>query len=86
MALQPYEIVVRGNAGVGVRAAFRDCDITVVGDRTRLVTGLLDQAGLFGALDHMRGLGLEVLEVRRVEPEGEEPTDTRSTDEEASRR
>ena len=69
MVLQLYEIVVRGNAGPGVRAAFRDFDITVEGDCTRLQSELVDQAALFGALDRMRGLGLEVLEVRRIDAE-----------------
>jgi hypothetical protein len=66
MASERYEIVVYGNAGVGVRNAFRDFDITVEDHCTRLQTELADQAALFGALERVRGLGLEVLEVRRI--------------------
>ena len=67
MALQLYQIVVRGSAGPGVQNAFRDFDITVDHDSTRLQAQLMDQAALFGALDRVHALGLEVLEVRRVD-------------------
>jgi hypothetical protein len=66
MALQLYEIVVRGSAGPGVHNAFRNFDITVDDDCTRLRTELMDQAALFSALDRVHALGLEVLEVRRI--------------------
>ena len=66
MAFVRYEIVVRGIAGAGVRAAFADFDLAVAGSCTHLQADLPDQAALFGALDRLRNLGMEIVALRQV--------------------
>ena len=62
-----YEIVVFGAAGAGVQAAFDEFEVDVGNSCTRLRTLFVDQAALFGALDRVRNLGLELVEVRRLD-------------------
>lgn len=63
-----YEIVATGTDSVMVRAAFADFDVSTLGDhRVRLVGELNDQASLHGALHRLQNLGLEILDVHRLE-------------------
>jgi signal recognition particle subunit SEC65 len=70
-----YEITLRGSAGPGTVTAFSDLDVEVRGGRTVLRGWLVDQAALHGILERARRLGLELLEVRRVEQPGREDDD-----------
>jgi hypothetical protein len=70
-----YEITLRGGAGPGTVTAFSDLDVEVRGGRTVLRGWLADQAALHGILERARRLGLELLEVRRVEPPDREDGD-----------
>jgi len=70
-----YEITLRGSAGPGTVTAFSDLDVEVRGGRTVLRGWLADQAALHGILERARRLGLELLEVRRVELPGPEDGD-----------
>lgn len=60
------EITIRGAAGATVRAAFEEFEFEVSrsGRRTRLRADLPDQAALYGVLERMRDLGVEIIEVR----------------------
>ena len=58
-----YVITVRGVAGPWVRAAFADVAMSAVGDTTVLRRDGTDQAALYGLLNRIQDLGLELLDV-----------------------
>ena len=62
-----YQIRVGGRLGRTMRAAFPDLRAEAHGDDTLLTGTLPDQAALHGALARIEALGLELLEVRRLE-------------------
>jgi hypothetical protein len=68
---QTYEITFAGQAGAGLRAEFDDCEVTVGPDTTTLRAGLPDQAALVGLVMRIAGLGLEVVLLRLVPPDGD---------------
>ena len=70
MAIRTYEITFAGQAVPAVVNAFEDFDVTVDKTSTTLRGERVDQAALHGAIDRVRALGLELLQVRAVE----EPT------------
>jgi hypothetical protein len=65
-----YEIRVNGVLGSGWSAWFDDLQITS-DDRgqTTIAGPIADQAALHGLLAKIRDLGLELLEVRRTDPD-----------------
>jgi hypothetical protein len=63
-----YEVTFTGQAGRALRAEFDDCDVTVGPRTTTLHAELPDQAALTGLVLRITGLGLEVIDVRRVDP------------------
>ena len=63
-----YEITFTGQAGSALRAEFDDCEVTTGQGTTILRAELLDQAALTGLVQRISGLGLEVIDVRRVDP------------------
>lgn len=60
-----FVVTVRGRVGPSVRAAFDDMEVTSVGDATVLRGARGDQAGLYGLLQRVQDVGLEVIEVHR---------------------
>lgn len=62
-----YEIRVRGQLGGMLLAAFPDLRAQAHGTETVLTGPLTDQAALYGLLARIEALGLELLEVRRVD-------------------
>lgn len=62
-----YQILVRGRIGRTMRAAFPDLRAEAQGEDTMLSGTLPDQAALHGVLAQIEALGLELLEVRRLE-------------------
>jgi hypothetical protein len=62
-----YQIRVRGRLGRTMRTAFPDLHAETQGEDTLLAGALPDQAALHGVLVRIEALGLELLEVRRVE-------------------
>lgn len=58
-------ITVRGDLGRASRQAFEDFEIEFDGVSTSL-TADLDQAALFGALNRIQSLGLELVELERI--------------------
>lgn len=63
-----YEIVSTGTDSAMVRAVFVDFDVSSLGEqRLRMVADLEDQASLHGALHRLQDLGLEILDVHRLE-------------------
>ena len=65
---QQYEISVRGHLGETMRSAFPALRAQPRGPDTVLIGALPDQAALHGVLAEIDALGLELLEVRRVNP------------------
>ena len=63
------EVTLRGEAGPAVRAALAPFRVDV-GDGQTIVHGdVADQAALFGLLDRLRDLGIEIAEVRFPDPD-----------------
>jgi hypothetical protein len=62
-----YQVRVRGQLGKTLLAAFPELRAQVRGAETLLAGQLPDQAALFGVLERIEALGLELLEVLRTE-------------------
>jgi hypothetical protein len=62
-----YQIRVRARLGRTMRAAFPGLHAAAQGEDTLLTGALPDQAALHGVLGRIEALGLELLEVRRLE-------------------
>jgi hypothetical protein len=60
-----YRITISGDLGETGREAFSDFSIEFNGAWT-VLTGDLDQAGLYGALNRIQSLGLELVELSRL--------------------
>ena len=67
-----YEIRIRGRLGEKVAKRFEGFDMKVEPVETVLRGPVQDQAALHGVLERIESLGLELLEVRRVEDAGPE--------------
>ena len=64
-----YEITFAGRAGKTLRAAFEDCTVIVGPGTTILRAQLPDQAALWGLLQRISGLGLELVGLHLVVPD-----------------
>jgi hypothetical protein len=64
-----YEITFTGRAGNLLRAEFDDCTVIVGPSTTTLGAQLPDQAALWGLVQRIIGLGLEVVDLHLVVPE-----------------
>jgi hypothetical protein len=66
--MQPthYEITVRGRLSATLAAAFDGLCAQRLATQTVLYGEVADQAALFGLLERVQSLGLELVEVRRV--------------------
>ena len=62
-----YQFRVRGRLSEMLLAAFPELRAQELGSETLLAGQLPDQAALFGVLDRIEALGLELLEVLRTE-------------------
>ena len=65
-----FEVTVRGTTGPVVEAALVDVEITIVGETTVVRDREADQEALFGLLQRLQDLGLEILDVRHL---GDDP-------------
>lgn len=63
-----FEIRVRGTLGEGLRSAFTELTVTLRPAETVMYGGGIDQSALYGILDRIQALGLELLEVRGLPP------------------
>ena len=64
-----YQVRVRGRLSTTLLGAFPELRAQVRGAETLLGGQMPDQAALFGVLDRVEALGLELLEVLRTEDE-----------------
>jgi hypothetical protein len=62
------EIRLKGRAGRTIATAFDDFEISTGTSDTLLRGDLADQAALYGVLDRIQRLGLELLDVHVAEP------------------
>jgi hypothetical protein len=70
-----YEIRIKGRIGVGVASSFEAFDAEVEPAVTILRGPIRDQADLHALLEQIEGLGLELVEVKRL---GDERDSVRS--------
>ncbi len=71
VATQPgcqYIIRIKGRLGVTALSAFPTMGSEVRGGETVLTGSLQDRSALYGVIAQIENLGLELLEVRRLEP------------------
>ena len=61
-----YEIRIKGRLSDSLLAAFEGLDASVEPVETVLHGPVADQAALYGLLDRIQALGLELVEVRRL--------------------
>jgi len=62
-----YAIRIKGHLGAAVLSAFPALAARRRGEHT-VLTGVLDQSALYGVLAEIEALGLELLELRQLEP------------------
>ena len=62
-----YIVRINGQLGATLLSAFPAMTWRWQGAET-VLTGVLDQAGLYGVLAEIEGLGLDLLEIRRLTP------------------
>jgi len=65
-----YEITVRGRLSITLAAAFDGLTASAAASDTVLRGEIVDQAALYGVLERIESLGLELLDIRRVAPAG----------------
>jgi hypothetical protein len=63
-----YQITVRGRLSAALLGAFEGLDAAPSGAHTVISGPIFDQAALYGVLEQVESLGLELLEVRRNTP------------------
>jgi hypothetical protein len=67
-----YLIRINGHLGATLLSAFPAMAWQRQGPET-ILTGVLDQSGLYGVLAEIEALGLDLLEVRQLAPEARTP-------------
>ena len=72
-----YAIRIKGRLGATALSAFPSMASEMMRGETVLTGWLEDQSALFGVLMQIEGLGLELLEVRRVQTQSRESDDER---------
>jgi hypothetical protein len=67
-----YVIRINGHLGATLLSAFPAMAWQRQGPET-VLTGVLDRPGLYGLLAEIEALGLDLLEIRQLTPEGRSP-------------
>jgi hypothetical protein len=73
-----YEITLARQAGSTLRAEFDDCEVIVGPGTTTLRADLPDQGALWGLVQRIIGLGLEVINLHLVPPSPSASAGTRA--------
>jgi hypothetical protein len=66
MAQLVYELSFKGAASAALRAAFGDCEVETGHGTTTLRVSVPDQPAMFGLMDRVQDLGLEILDIHLV--------------------
>lgn len=70
MVTADYAIVLMGEVGADLWSAFSPWTLSVAGGLTTIHAAGIDQAALHGIFDVARQLGLELVDVHRIDPGG----------------
>jgi hypothetical protein len=73
MARTSYAIRVAGRLGPTTLSAFPEFDFDIEGPNTTLIGELPDSAALYGAMGRLEALGLDLIDVRRLDDRGSGP-------------
>jgi hypothetical protein len=71
MAATTYQVRVSGRIPIELLPELRSLTISVEPPETVMRGSLPDQAALFGLIMRMHGMGLRLIEIRRLSPEDE---------------
>jgi hypothetical protein len=71
--LKLFSIRIRGQLGPTSLAAFPEMAVQEQGNDCLLTGTLPDPAALFGVVAQIEALGLELIEIRRIEPDRDAP-------------
>jgi hypothetical protein len=63
-----YEIRIKGRITKSFQGAFDDLTVTMNPVETVIRGTAIDQAALYGILERIQALGLELVEIRRIPP------------------
>ena len=63
---QRYEIVIRGRLSSRYQSAFDDVTVVPCAGQTTLRADVVDQSRLYGLLNRLRDLGIELIRVDRI--------------------
>ena len=75
-----YTVRIKGRLGATGLSAFPSMVSELKGGET-VLTGLLeDRSAVFGVVGQIEGMGLELLELRRIEPRPKSPDSTSADD------
>ena len=61
-----YEIHIKGHIGEGIGKQFEGCSVRRQSDGNTILSGMLDQAALHGALTKIQNLGLTLIAVNQM--------------------
>lgn len=65
-SFQRYEIVIRGRLSGRYESAFDDVTVVSCAGQTTLRADIVDQSRLYGLLNRLRDLGIELIRVDRI--------------------
>lgn len=69
MPASVYDVTFKGEAGPAIRAQFEDLEISSRDGLSVLRVVAPDQASLYGVINRVNSLGLELIDVNRVDTE-----------------
>ena len=64
--MRRYRIVAKGEFGALLSNAFSECQVKTSGGETILTADVVDSSGLYGILDRLRDLAVDVVDFHEV--------------------
>ncbi len=68
--MEYYEVIVRGHLNKKRFLMFAEMDVILLDNGRTILTGKLDQAGLFAILNYIRDMGVKLLSVKIINKRG----------------
>ena len=75
MTANTYELSFKGEAGKSLRAAFPEFEVSAAHGKTVLRGQLVDRAALYGTIERIDSLGLELTDVHLLGEAERQPDD-----------